>query len=926
VTKGPVSGETPTLLLPPKGIGDGQDGIAQKPGGWGAPPPEGANDAGTPAWRAKVRLTQVNIAPKTQAGGLPYISDAPSIQPGRETEAAQPKTTPAQQRVLPASHEGLPRPVPVFQRSLGVRGPTPLEIGRAGAILGAFSRAADLINLEHGARAAMKVLGLPKADERSERAARVYEYCFNVRYALSPWYRAPEAPDDKLQMQFAKKMAIAAWHDPELFEGAFPSSGSPRDRDPKALAKVKGLMDAAAAEVESGRTQTGPLPWLPAAGPETGDGRRIFPEGDPAPLTVGDPGLKPAAPHFLPFDPREPGYNLDDPAERELRNADFGQPLWYKQGRLDALRNGKLRIAATASGNGDRKPPPENGSRAADPGEPPPGRGVGAGPADGRNAGRSGAEEVSRGEPVAPGDVASLPQSVLAERRTALHVLGFSDQWIKAHPQALRNDTGNITSGIRSLRALRFTDPEKMIASVPDILDHVDTIGGKLDELRKAGFDDAVEIAEASPEILLHATVRLGQVAGIVAKLEDGRSTNIHTLIKKPQRVIDAVENAAPKTWAEISAVIARLRAGGAQEAADAEPSEEPAAESPEAPVSASPDNDGYTRAERIAGELGAAGVKNPVKLIISSPGVLRLPEGIIGRRIKGLSGHGFKNPVDVVTRAPNTLKLLTDTVGEKIEGLRRRGFTDPVKVFEEEPTLIYYDTDTISGRLDDLGDPMKMGPFVFADPLKLAADGPNVLKSDLDTLCIKLAELGRSGFDPVKIAEASPKILRYGPERLGQVARIVAKLDDRKITNIHTLLKKPQRVIDAVENAAPTTWAEVSFVIHGHARRKPGPAATIPEKLNELEKAGFDGATVAETSPEILKYAPERVGQAARIVAKLDDGQITDIYTLLRQSREVIDAVENAAPTTWEDVLNMINAARRAKRGKARPGDEQLE
>jgi hypothetical protein len=121
---------------------------------------------------------------------------------------------------------------------------------------------------------ARKELDLPKTGRKSDLVAQVFAYCWDVQYRMSPWYRAPT---DEMQRQFAVKMAIAAWNNPELFEAAFPAWGNPLD--PARMAAFETVkqcfMNAIVAEVESSKPQTGPepLPWLAATAKE-GDAPR----------------------------------------------------------------------------------------------------------------------------------------------------------------------------------------------------------------------------------------------------------------------------------------------------------------------------------------------------------------------------------------------------------------------------------------------------------------------------------------------------------------------------------------------------------------------------------------------------------------------------------------------------------------------------
>jgi hypothetical protein len=443
-------------------------------------------------------------------------------------------------------------------------------------------------------------------------------------------------------------------------------------------------------------------------------------------------------------------------------------------------------------------------------------------PSGDRRAGRPPARE-----PRGTGDAASLPASVRDERRAALQTLGFSEQWINVHPEALAYDTGSITKWINSLRALRFADPDKLAASARSTVNlGQDTLPGKLDDLRKrgfkfpeammnrvaqiaqmdvetigdkirilqeAGFSNAAEIFEASPWMLTHDPARLRQVAGIVAKLEDKQSIYIARLISKHQDVINAVEKAAPKTWREAKDEIARAQAAR-----------------PEAPASAARDelNDGLTDAERFVAGLATLGFTDPLKFVISYPGVMDLPISTIAAKLDDFRAFGFRDPVKLVETAPTALNLAHDTIKEKLDSIRNFGFSDPVDLVTRDPRILISATSTLGDRLNGLR------RFGFRDPVMMIEATPNIWAYATESFGKKLDAIRKQGFDPLRIVEAEPWLLTYAPERLGKTAGIVAKLEDKDPIQITYLVRHKIEVIDAVEKAAPKTWKEVGTAV----------------------------------------------------------------------------------------------------------------
>ena len=102
-----------------------------------------------------------------------------------------------------------------------------------------------------------------------------------------------------------------------------------------------------------------------------------------------------------------------------------------------------------------------------------------------------------------------------------------------------------------------------MITSLPTILGYsIDSIRGKLDDLRQLGFADPVKMITSLPAILGYSRERLLLCGKIVMQLDDGGSDRMFAqLIKQPRVVIDAVAAAEPRTWSEVRIIMAASKA-----------------------------------------------------------------------------------------------------------------------------------------------------------------------------------------------------------------------------------------------------------------------------------------------------------------------------------------------------------------------------
>jgi hypothetical protein len=548
-------------------------------------------------------------------------------------------------------------------------------------------------------------------------------------------------------------------------------------------------------------------------------------------------------------------------------------------------------------------------------------------------------------KPDGPGDAAALPPGELAERRAAWSALGFSDEWIKAHPEALAYDTGYITERINSLRALGFADPVTMVARVPGILYlSADNIRGKLDGLRglgftspeamitrepkiatlrvkeisdkililqEAGFFDAVKLIEASPRMLTYSQARFSQVVGIAANFGDKSGAGIVTLIEKPQALIDAVGKASPKNRAELSAEIARWNAE--KEAAAAKANEESPAGNVPAPASPAYPIGEPTRAERLEAELRELGFTDPMKLISSHPAVLNLAAGTTGEKLDALRSLGFTDPVKLVSRAPDILTFSTDNIRGKLDALRELGFADSVNLAASSPNLLYLAADGIGGRLDGLRN------AGFANPVELVASTPSILGLATDNIRGKLDTLRELGFtDPVKVVTREPSILNLATDS------IRGKLDGLRelgFTNPVELVASAPGILSLatgnirgkLDGLRALGFADPVLLITRAPKTLTYATGAMGGKLDDLRNAGFNAMKIIEANPAILGFARARIRQVAGIVAKLDDGRDSNIFYLIKQRQTVINAVEEAAPKTWADARALIRRMKNA-------------
>ena len=93
----------------------------------------------------------------------------------------------------------------------------------------------------------------------------------------------------------------------------------------------------------------------------------------------------------------------------------------------------------------------------------------------------------------------------LQKREDALTTAGFSPAFISdlRESKATLYTEENITQKITDLKALGFTDPTKMITSLPAILGlNIENITQKITDLKALGFTDPTKMITSSPTIL----------------------------------------------------------------------------------------------------------------------------------------------------------------------------------------------------------------------------------------------------------------------------------------------------------------------------------------------------------------------------------------------------------------------------------------
>jgi mTERF len=128
---------------------------------------------------------------------------------------------------------------------------------------------------------------------------------------------------------------------------------------------------------------------------------------------------------------------------------------------------------------------------------------------------------------------------------------------ITSLPAILGYAIDSIRGKLDDLKSLGFDNPVKMITSQPAILGYaIDSIRGKLDDLKSLGFDNPVKMITSSPAILGLAIERIRITAAVIAKLDDGAENRFVQLVKMRRSIIDAAASADCRCWADVRAII----------------------------------------------------------------------------------------------------------------------------------------------------------------------------------------------------------------------------------------------------------------------------------------------------------------------------------------------------------------------------------
>src|SRR3989339_3068 len=205
-------------------------------------------------------------------------------------------------------------------------------------------------------------------------------------------------------------------------------------------------------------------------------------------------------------------------------------------------------------------------------------------------------------------------------RENLLLSLGFSQDWINKlkvdNPTLCSEEI--INSKIQGLTKRGFSNPKKMIESLPAILSYAfENIDRKLAGLTERGFSNPKKMIESSPAILSYAFENIDRkLAGLT---ERGFSN--------------------PKKMIESSPAIL----GYAFENID----------------------------RKLAG-LTERGFSNPKKMIESLPAILSYAFENIDRKLAGLTERGFSNPKKMIESSPTILGLAFENIDRKLKMLEK--------------------------------------------------------------------------------------------------------------------------------------------------------------------------------------------------------------------------------------------------------------
>ncbi len=230
----------------------------------------------------------------------------------------------------------------------------------------------------------------------------------------------------------------------------------------------------------------------------------------------------------------------------------------------------------------------------------------------------------------------------ISTRTQELLAAGFTQEWI----DRVSSEANNITlwktpwEKIEELKILGFTNPIKLITSLPAILglSIEDNIKPKIDELKTLGFTNPIKLITSSPAILGYSIE--DNIKPKIDELKTLGFTNPIKLITSSPAILglSIEDNIKPKI-----------------------------------------------------DELKTLEFTNPIKLITSLPAILGLSiEDNIKPKIDELKTLGFTNPIKLITSSPAILGYsIEDNIKPKIDELKTLGFTNPIKLITSLPAIL---------------------------------------------------------------------------------------------------------------------------------------------------------------------------------------------------------------------------------------------
>ncbi len=234
------------------------------------------------------------------------------------------------------------------------------------------------------------------------------------------------------------------------------------------------------------------------------------------------------------------------------------------------------------------------------------------------------------------------------KRADYLKKIGFSDEGIERF-RMLRPtffDIQIVVEKIADLKALGFTNPEKMITSSPVILAlAIDNIKQKIADLKALSFTNPEKMITSSPSILGYS------IGNIKQKIDDLKNLGF----TNPEKMITSLPSILALAIDNIKQKIDDL------------------------------ENLGFT---------------NPKKMITSSPVILGYGFENIKQKIEDLKALGFTNPEKMITSLPSILGYSIGNIKQKIDDLKNFGFTNPEKMITFLPPILGYGIENIKQKV----------------------------------------------------------------------------------------------------------------------------------------------------------------------------------------------------------------------------------